>query len=81
MKGRIASDGGARLRPIRIFVCSSGDMVAVFDPPGARVLTASDDHTARIWRVFPSVKALVEYARAIKPRALTPAQRKQFFPD
>jgi WD40 repeat protein len=52
---------------------------AVFDPCGARVLTASADHTARLWRVFPTVAALVEYARAIMPRALAPAQRKQFF--
>jgi hypothetical protein len=43
------------------------------------VLTASDDHTARLWCVFPTVRTLVEHARAIKPRALTPAQRKQFF--
>ena len=54
---------------------------AVFDPSGTRVLTASADRTARIWRVFPTVAALVEYARAIMPRALTPAQRKQFFLD
>jgi WD40 repeat protein len=54
---------------------------AVFDPTGTRVLTASLDCTARIWRVFPTVTALVEYARAIMPRALTPEQRKQFFLD
>jgi len=54
---------------------------AVFDPQGGRVLTASDDKTARIWHVFPTVKALVEHARAIMPRELTPAQRKQFFLD
>jgi hypothetical protein len=29
--------------------------------------------------VFPTVTALVEHARAIMPRALTSAQRKQFF--
>jgi len=44
-----------------------------------RLLTASTDGTARIWLVFSTVKALVEYARAIMPRALTPEQRKQFF--
>ena len=54
---------------------------AVFDPCGTRVLTASADQTARIWRVFPTVRALVEHARAIMPRGLTPAQRKQFFLD
>jgi WD40 repeat protein len=54
---------------------------AVFDRSGARVLTASGDHTARIWRVFPTVAALVAHAHAIMPRPLTPAQRKQFFLD
>ena len=54
---------------------------AVFHPSGARVLTVSTDGTARIWRVFPTVAELVEYARLIKPRALTPAQRKEFFLD
>ena len=58
-----------------------GVLGAVFDPAGARVLTASRDRTARIWRVFPTAAALVEHARAIMPRALTPAQRKQFFLD
>jgi len=54
---------------------------AVFDPCGARVLAASGDNTARIWRVFPTVRALVEHARTITPRELTPAQHKQFFLD
>lgn len=45
------------------------------------MLTASEDGTARIWRVFPTDAALVEYARAIMPRALTPEQRKLFFLD
>ena len=52
---------------------------AVFDPSGTRVLTASHDKMARIWRVFPTVAALVDYARSIMPRALTSEQRKQFF--
>jgi WD40 repeat protein len=52
---------------------------ALFDPSGVRVLTASEDGTARIWRVFPTVAALVEYPRAIMPRGLTQEHRKQFF--
>jgi hypothetical protein len=43
------------------------------------VEAASHDHTARIWRIFPAVRSLVEYDRAIMPRALTPAQRSRFF--
>jgi hypothetical protein len=35
--------------------------------------------TARIWRVFPTIEALVTHARAIRPRELTQEQRKQFF--
>jgi predicted ATPase with chaperone activity len=51
----------------------------VFDRAGARVLTASSDKTARIWRVFRTVADLAEHARAIIPRTLTQEQRKQFF--
>jgi WD40 repeat protein len=54
-------------------------LTAVFDPSGLRILTASDDNTARIWNVFPTITALVEHARALMPRELTPVQRKQFF--
>jgi WD40 repeat protein len=56
-------------------------LTAMFDPSESRVLTASSDGTARIWRIFPTVTSLVEYAQAIKPRDLTAEQRKQFFLD
>ena len=52
---------------------------AAFSPDGTRVVTASDDETAKIWRVFPTTQALIDYARSIVPRQLTPEQRKQFF--
>jgi WD40 repeat protein len=48
---------------------------AVFDPDAACVLTTSSDGMARIWRLFLSTAALVEYARTIMPRPLTPQQR------
>jgi hypothetical protein len=43
------------------------------------VVTASDDGTARIWRVFPTTQELINYAHSIVSRELTPEQRKQFF--
>jgi WD40 repeat protein len=52
---------------------------ARFNHDGTRVVTASADKTAKIWRVFPTTQALIDYARNIVPRQLTPEQRKQFF--
>jgi hypothetical protein len=43
------------------------------------VLIASPDKTARIWRIFPTTRALVDYARKQLPRRLTVQQRTQFF--
>ena len=52
---------------------------AAFSADGAKVVTASADGTARIWRVFRTTQELIDYARSILPRQLTPEQRKQFF--
>jgi hypothetical protein len=38
---------------------------AAFDPTGERVVTASDDNTARIWRALPTGQPLVEEILAI----------------
>jgi WD40 repeat protein len=70
---------GAQLAVLRGH--EAGLTSAVFDHTGSRVVTASADCTARIWRVLPTVRELVEHARAIMPRELTPEQRKQFFLD
>ncbi len=51
---------------------------AAFSPDGTKVVTASGDHTARLWHVF-STQELIDYANKIVPRCLTPKQRKQFF--
>ena len=54
---------------------------AVFSPDGARILTASDDTTARIWRIFPTAQALVDRSKMLVPRCLTPEQRQNAFLD
>jgi len=48
---------------------------AAFDPKGERIVTASLDKTARIWRAPPTGKALVEQIRtALGPRAPEPVK-------
>jgi WD40 repeat protein len=44
-----------------------------------RILTASADRTARLWRVFPRIQDLVDFSRSILPRDLTAEQRRVFF--
>jgi hypothetical protein len=45
-------------------------------PDGQRIITASQDKTARIWDVFPDTEALVSRGKADIPRCLTLKQRK-----
>ena len=49
-----------------------------FSHDGARVLTGSDDNTARLWPVFSSAQALVEEVKASVPRCLTLTLRELF---
>ncbi len=51
---------------------------AVFSPDGTRMLTASDDATARVW-AFSTKQELIDYACSILPRPLSRVQRRQFF--
>jgi WD40 repeat protein len=54
-------------------------VVAVaFSTDGRLVLTGSYDNTARLWSVLRSAQALVETAKSIVPRCLTPTQRQRF---
>ena len=52
---------------------------AAFSPDGKRIVTASQDKTARVWDLFPDTQALVSAAKAAVPRCLTQEQRKSFF--
>jgi hypothetical protein len=49
-----------------------------FSPDGTRVLTGSQDNTARLWSVFKSAQDLINTVRTSVPRCLTPTQREAF---
>ena len=51
---------------------------AAFSPDGTRVVTASVDGTARIWYPIGG-QALIDYARSIVPRPLSPEDEARFF--
>jgi len=52
---------------------------AAFSADGERLVTASENRTARIWPVFMTMQALVDHAKSVVPRCLTPDQRRQAF--
>jgi WD40 repeat protein len=52
---------------------------AAFSPDGKRIVTASDDETARLWVIFANTQELVSHVKGVTPRCLTPAQRSAFF--
>jgi hypothetical protein len=51
---------------------------AAFSADGTQVVTASNDKTARVWRVFPDVSTLVGIVRASLSRCLSQAQRDAY---
>lgn len=52
---------------------------ATFSMNGRSVVTASDDRTARVWPIFATTQDLIDHARSIMPRGLSPEQRARFF--
>jgi len=53
---------------------------ATFSPDGKRVVTASNDGTARLWNILTAEgQSLIDHARQIVPRELSPEERKRFF--
>jgi WD40 repeat protein len=73
---------GARLKQReRAILGGHTDSVAsaVFAPDGGRILTASDDGTARLLEAFPETQTLVDRMKAEVPRCLTQEQRQRFF--
>jgi WD40 repeat protein len=52
---------------VRLEGHSSGVNSALFSPDGQRILTASEDGTARVWRTYPDVESMLfEAARSLK---------------
>jgi hypothetical protein len=54
---------------------------AAFSPDGSRVVTASADKTARVWRIFFITQNLVDNAKDAVPRCLTRERRERAFLD
>ena len=52
---------------------------ASFSSDGRRIVTASGDNTARLWKVWPTTQDLVDHAKRIVPRCLTQGQLKQYY--
>lgn len=51
---------------------------AAFSPDGTRIVTGSDDITARVWWIWRTVEALVREAGRRLPRQLTAEQEVRF---
>jgi len=52
---------------------------AVFSPDGTKIVISSGGENVRIARVFPTPQDLIDYAKAVVPRQLTPCERQRYF--
>ena len=52
---------------------------AAFSPDGRKIVTTSGDKIVRVFNVYPTTQALIDHARSVVPRQLTPCERKRFF--
>jgi WD40 repeat protein len=52
---------------------------AALSPDGHHVVTADEDGTARILRLFPTTQELIDHARKLVPRQLSGEERRRFF--
>lgn len=51
---------------------------ASFTPDGSRIVTVGKS-TARVWQAFESVQDMIDYAKQISPRCLTPSERETLY--
>jgi hypothetical protein len=53
---------------------------AAFSPDDKRIVTVSEDKTARVWDVFPDTQALISTAKAAAPRCPHPCAAQGLLP-
>lgn len=56
-----------------------GVMSLAVAPSGSRIITGSEDGTTRVWKLFDKGQALIDRAKTLVPRCLTPVQRERYF--
>jgi Tol biopolymer transport system component len=52
---------------------------ASFSPDGGRIAIVSGNKEVKVVRTFPTPRDLIDYARSVVPRDLTPCERQRFF--
>ncbi len=52
---------------------------AMFSPDGRKIVTNSGDKIVRVFNVYPTTQDLIDHARSVVPRQLTPCGRQRFF--
>lgn len=67
-------------KPLATLLGHSGEVnKATFSPDGTLIVTASEDHTARVWPTYPAPEELIRLAQLRVSRCLTQSQRAQYF--